>query len=394
MNELKSRDVVVGTDVSFPREFRIDGQYRRCCLYLIVGGWVCGSVAMYLRAMNGLPLEPVALVFTFFVFGLAPAFLLTYVATYRLRLDEWGLARRRLWWWTLWPWESFEAGKVTVDKLLYINKTRPLWDRYIVAAYLAEDGQEFLQGVIEGTVPAECLLEGRRLKLSVEKVSEVTLRLILTRQVKVNELGCELAGQNTSWRWENILEFRIEAKKTGEGNDAYYLTVTPRSGSEIRGYINQVSLPGVAVVPHMAGHDEWVPHVQSLVPIRCWKYLRMKGELQSREEGEFRITQWKKQLRFMRWIEISGWLIFPFAIVMFGRGILVWWNIPFLGLGWKLLITTISLSMMIKFPLLICGMARYQQSPLQRKIDETNQQIEAFLRHQIIAANLSEGVAV
>lgn len=377
----------------FPREFRIDPQYRRSCLYLVIGGWIVIGTMFFVGAAMGNPIDT-RIWPGLIVFGLAPITLWLYVTTYRLRLDEWGISRRRFWWWTLWPWESFAEGEVLVDKLLYKFQTRPFWDRYVVAIYLPEGDQKFLQDIVERTVPAQCLMEGRRLKLSVEKVSEVTLRLVLFRKLRVSDLGCELVGRGISWRWESIFAFRIEARKTGEGKDVYYLIVTGNDGSGIRGYINQVSLPGSSVVPHMTGHDEWIPHVQSFVPLRCWKYLRMKGELQSLEEGEFRLAQWKNPIRFMRWIEIAGWVCLPFAVFFFGQGIIVWWNIPFLALGWKLLFTIISLLMMVMLPLLICGMARYQQWRFQRKIDETNQQIEAFLKPQQHAANLSEGVAV
>lgn len=377
----------------FPREFRIDPQYRRSCLYLVIGGWLVIGTIFFVGVGMGNPID--ARIWPGLIdFGLAPIALWLYVTSYRLRIDEWGLSRRRFWWWTLWPWKSFAAGEILVDRLLYKFQARPFWDRHVVAIYLPEGDQKFLQNVVERTVPDQCLIEGRRLKLSVEKVSEVTLRLVLFRKLRVSDQGCELVGRGTSWRWESISAFRIEARKTGEGKDVYHLIVTKNDGSGIRGYINQVSLPGTSVVPHMTGHDEWIPYVQSLVPLRCWKYLRMRGELQSLEEGEFRLAQWKNPIRFMRWIEIAGWVCLPFTVFFFGQRILAWWNIPFLALGWKLLFTIISLLMMVMLPLLICGMARYHQWRLHRKIDETNQQIEAFLMPQVLVANLSEGMAL
>ena len=392
ISESHSRVSGQSSDQHFPREFRIDSQYRRSCLYLVVGGWLVIGTMLFVGVGMGNPIDT-RIWPGLIILGLATIALWLYVTTYRLRLDEWGLSRRRFWCWTLWPWESFAKGEILVDKLLYKFQARPLWDRYVVAIYLPEVDQRFLQDVVERTVPAECLMEGHRLKLSVEKVSEVTLRLILFRKLRVSAQGCELVSR-VMWRWEEVSEFRIEARKTGEGKDVYYLILTGKDDSEFRGYINHVSLPGVSIVPHMAGHDEWIPHVQALVPHRCWQYLRMKGELQSLEEGEFRLAQWKNPMRFIRWIEIAGWVSLPFTIFLFGQGMIAWWNIPFLALGWKLLFTIILLLMMVILPLLICGMARYQQRRFRQKVDEVNQEIAAFLKPQGHAANLSEGMAV
>lgn len=147
------------------------------------------GLAIYVRLLLGNPLDG-SIALLSLAFGIGPVALWAYVETYRLRLDEWGLSRRRLGIWSCWPWEAFSQGKVTVDRQKFTFGSRPIWDRWITTAFLPDADGAFVQEIVKSVVPAECRLEGRRLRLAQE-VSEVTLGLVVMRKLRVTKNGCE-----------------------------------------------------------------------------------------------------------------------------------------------------------------------------------------------------------
>jgi hypothetical protein len=97
-----------------PRYFRLAPAYRRCAVYLLVGmvlvACLLHLVGAFVRRQPGFHGEaPGELIGgTFLVVLLvAPAIL---ILRWKMRVDERGIARRRLWGWDLWPWEAFQDG--------------------------------------------------------------------------------------------------------------------------------------------------------------------------------------------------------------------------------------------------------------------------------------------
>lgn len=377
---------------SFPRSFRIDSQYRRCCLYLMVGGWTCTGLAIYLRLWMGNPIDAAAALLTC-IFCIAPIALWSAVSSYRLMLDEWGLCRRRLGVWTRWPWEAFVDGKVSIDRGAFTYADRPIWDRWLTTEFLSPGDRAFVQDVIESIAPAASRVEGRRLKPAGE-VREVTLGLVIAKKLRITVAGCELLGRHgRTLPWNDVMECRLEGVKQGK-HVVYQLTITPRQGEPLCGSLNRVDLPGVTLVPHLAGHDEWVVHLQSLVPDRCWKYLRTWGELRSVEEGEFRRNHWDRQLRIMRCFEVLGWSALPICAAIFVPKMINAWNMPFLALIWKLVFLACAALMIVQPTVLLCCVAQSLRRHFRKQLAANEREIAALrnslpLAHAVTAQVLA-----
>jgi hypothetical protein len=65
---------------------------------------------------------------------------------WRLRVDESGIARRRLFGWDLWPWEAFENGLIHKGNYLFTYKwpDKPWWQRTLSFGFLKDAERESL----------------------------------------------------------------------------------------------------------------------------------------------------------------------------------------------------------------------------------------------------------
>jgi hypothetical protein len=190
-----------------------------------------------------------------------------------------------------------------------------------------------------------------------------------------------LGSRGWSLNWDDVTEFRLEGTKQGKHN-IYRLTITPRDGNPLRGTLNHVALPGVSLVPHMTGHDEWVVHVQRLVPERCWKHLRTWDELRSVAEGEFRRDHWNKQIRMMRWFQIIGWSFLPLCAAVFVPKMINAQNMLFLPMGWKLVFIGCIALMIVKPTVMFVALAVHLKRGFQEHL-ETNEQNMAALEGEL-----------
>lgn len=396
MNEPKPSEAAIGEDSSFPREFRIEGQYRRCCLYLIIGGWVCGAVAMYVRAMNGLPMEPGVLAFTFFILGLAPVLFWIYVASYRLRLDEWGLSRRRFCWWTLWPWESFTAGDISffVRKAILAKSKGPVWNRWIALGLFKKPENEFLLETLRRVIPPENWHEGERLELPVNKVSEATLGLALVRKLRLDHEGCTLLWKKGEFiPWDNVALFRI-AKTQQKDTNVFRVEIHARDRSPVTGHLNAVILNGKSVGSIARGEESWNLRLQEVVPHRCWQYFRATGELHSVEEGEFRIAELQTRLGVLKVFWGMAVFLLPLGAWNFVPGMIALWKNPFFPLGWKIVALVCGVLVMIQPSFVLCALAYSFGRRIRNSIVDAEREVELFLRHNQIdvpAVDLKSG---
>lgn len=167
--------------------------------------------------------------------------------------------------------------------------------------------------------------------------------------------------------WDEVSEFRLEATRQGR-HDIFQLTITARDGLPLRGCVNLVELPGISLRPHIAGHDEWAVHLQSLVPQRCWKYLRVQGELRSLEEGSFRRAYWNKQVRMLRWFQIIAWAFLPASAAVFVPKMINAWNMPFLALGWRVVFVGCATLMIVQPTVMLYAVALHLRRRFEKRL--------------------------
>jgi hypothetical protein len=366
---------VVADGAAVAREFQVPADYRRCCGYLVIGGLLSLALAYYLPKPNAQPLDPAGVAAGIFLGGIAPALLWLYATTYRLMLDERGLSRRRLWWWTLWPWEAFIAGKITLDagrgRLTW--RERPLWDRWLMPVFLAPQHVEFLFETVRRVVPEKCVLKPSGVVLPPEEPGEVTLRMIFTQRLKIDRAGCHRLGRNGhTLAWNEITEFRIEQTRHNT-SDLYRLAITSRDRRDSWVQIYSVSMQGITIRASAAGDDAWVKRLQLLVPAACWKYFRIQGDLQSREEGEFRLRHFRKRLKVIARFRLLGWGFLPFSAWVFVPKIIGAWNGPFLPLGWNLIAAGIGLTVMLQPTVMMLGLTWHLRHECEHQMRETCQ---------------------
>src|SRR5436309_348410 len=117
--------------------FRIKAEYRRIAVYLLI------SYIVLMSAIIGLNLAGVGGGWDRVIIGV-PVFSVLLLALpllifrQRLRIDDAGVWRRRLFGWDLWPWEAFTSGHVKHgtyrDSFIYPGK--PWWHRYLYLEFL------------------------------------------------------------------------------------------------------------------------------------------------------------------------------------------------------------------------------------------------------------------
>jgi len=129
------------------REFVVGSSYRRA------GWWALGGMAanlgllMYLCIQGLIPIERNE---SFPVVAQGALILLVMVIAlfrWRMRLDETGVSRRRLWGWDHWPWEEFEKGLLTYSSAGFASTQRPWWRNELSFELLGEEDRKFVQGV-------------------------------------------------------------------------------------------------------------------------------------------------------------------------------------------------------------------------------------------------------
>ena len=115
-------------DTTPEREYRIQPELRRCCVYVLVSGVVIAFVARWVNQFG--PNQGIGGIVLGGILYSAQVVLSSVAFRWRLRLDERGIARRMLFRWDLWTWEELASGrirKVRGPKLL--DPDRPWWRR-------------------------------------------------------------------------------------------------------------------------------------------------------------------------------------------------------------------------------------------------------------------------
>jgi hypothetical protein len=352
---------------SLPRTFRARPEFVRCCVYLMVGGWISIGLAFAVRQQPWV-LSGVAIGIS--ILCLAPLLLVLYVSTYRIVLDERGIARRRLFWWTLWPWEDLAAGHIRRSDTGYtlIHRQRPWWDRWLVPDLLPSDEIRFLLEVVAETSLSQAA--------QTKPVHEMRLKWhVFPQPLLINQAGCQLASEE--WLlWENIVEFRLQDSRN-EGKTLRRLCITMRDGTCHSKLLREVAWNETTIVPDRHWDLTWIAVLQSIVPARCWKHFRLEGELQSVEEGDYRLHQNASQAQATRVLDGFAVLFVALQVARIAPNVPRFWNDPFLGLGWKILIVVLTVTYLSSLPGLLLAMSGQKRKRLRASRLEIEQQIAA-----------------
>jgi len=304
---------------------RMRSEYRRCCLYVVVGfSLVTALVAVLPPQKAWWPMG----------FVLGPCVLLwLYTHSWRLRIDRIGLARRRLGVWSTWTWSQFADGAVqaTDGSLCFRCPTRPWWDRWLLLEYVDAGVAERVARFCSGLLPVPAASD------PVPAPSEVVIDCGVFRQLRLSAEGIELTDrcETRQLGWEAVLTFRL-VRKIVERTVVNRLELQFDGGNDVHGEIKLVVVDGQRIGTISKRRLDWAHPISSLVPARCWQVFQTFGELQSRAEGEFRLAHWQqKATTVRRW---RPWL--PLALLAVGSYVyapkfVACWNAQFLPPWWK-----------------------------------------------------------
>jgi hypothetical protein len=348
----------------------------------VIGGWVVFAAMFVVAAQMGQTPDAARIAFGVALFVVAPALLWLYVCTCRMRLDEWGLSRRQLGLWTLWPWESFAAGEISFSarKAILSCSHGPIWSRWILLGFFSRAENEFLLAALKRVIPPDKWQEGERLDLPAEGVREAVLGLVLTRKLRLNSEGCTLLWQGDELiRWEQIDLFRI-AKSEQKDLNVFRLEIHAQHREPLRGHLNYVALNGKSVGSLARGEDKWHDKLREIVPARCWQYFRASGELQSIEEGEYRIAEGRKKLKMLNVFWVIAALTLPLAGWIFIPGMFGLWNNPFFPFGWKIVALICTLATMFQPSVTLGALVFYLGRGIRESIAETQAELQSLFR--------------
>lgn len=124
------------------RQYAIAREIRRCCWYVIAAVPVLCALAAWQISGND-AIEPARRPFAI-AFGctihILAGLVMAWPLSWRLRVDDQGLCRRRLWWCDLWPWHDIAAGHIRKQaaRLGLVDPSRPWWRRTLGFSYLEE----------------------------------------------------------------------------------------------------------------------------------------------------------------------------------------------------------------------------------------------------------------
>jgi len=289
------------------RIFRLRAEYRRCGIYVWVGSVVCLAVAISLAPMvqqfqpqaagrgnSALVLGPLIVAAT--VFWLI-------LWRWRLRVDQEGIARRRLWRWYVWPWDAFRSGTVKQGRSLgYYLWPEAAWTwRGLLLELIEEADAKEVDGLI------------RKIRVEppeAELPEEVNFRVFRTK-VRLHTEGMEVCRDRTerhyTWKdMDRVVIIRLDHDR--------------RDFSRLK---IQISDKPIELFLHQ-GNPNWLGADAGLIARWLTTYspsdrvlvVARTGSPRSREEAEYRLTVVRRDMRkyqlAKRWI--AALAVAPFAL--------------------------------------------------------------------------------
>lgn len=192
-----------------PTTYRIAPELRRCCWYWIGAAPFLALAQAYLlergtwRPRGGQAELPDYIVYGYFFYAII-ALLLCLPLLWRLRLDESGVARRRLFAWDHWPWQDFASGRIN-KRFGYtlIDPSRPWGRRKMRLDFLAPDQRSEVVAGINAHY---------RLPPPPAVPDTLTIRLGFRTQAVFDASGIRTLsrGAERSYRWAEVQRLLIE----------------------------------------------------------------------------------------------------------------------------------------------------------------------------------------
>ena len=123
-------------------------EYRRCAFYALFALALIPCVTWWVNGFRP-PGEQADLRFLLGLHAIL-AFGVVSALHWRLRVNERGVSRRRLFAWHLYPWEEFASGRVRegIDTSTYLFPTRHFWDRKLNIGLVADDDRSAIKEMI------------------------------------------------------------------------------------------------------------------------------------------------------------------------------------------------------------------------------------------------------
>jgi hypothetical protein len=176
--------------------FPIEALYRRCGIYVLVGAVSACAILV------ALPVKDLTESLTIMAVILLLAIsLIVYIFRWRLRIDEHGIARRRLWYWDEWPWQAFQDGRIRATRgrlaFRYEWCNGSWWHLPLSIEFIGSPDCNTLDAYCLSLLPEEP---------SPEPVDVVSLWVPLGRWLRMDATGASISGVGgfVHYRWNDI----------------------------------------------------------------------------------------------------------------------------------------------------------------------------------------------
>ena len=181
--------------------YRIAAHLRRCCWYGIFGGVAIGClfycVARYAQQRNLAEIVIVCVAFALLAAGMIVPL------SWRLRVDQHGLARRFVFRWDFWTWEDFSGGQIRkLHAHTLLDPDRPRWRRRLRLECLDAEARNEVITAINAHY---------RLPRAPEIPDTLTIKFFFLgcrRSVVLDDAGIHLTVRGTSkeYAWQEVHE--------------------------------------------------------------------------------------------------------------------------------------------------------------------------------------------
>jgi hypothetical protein len=202
-----------------PRVIRMDPQLRRSA------GYVAAAIVLFVPLMTAVwtitppradanPLVAAIVLGVFFgLLALLPAV----VFRWRLRIDQRGIARRRLFRFVLWPWEAFADGRIQrgAIPMSYVWKEQPLGGRVLGFDYVTQDDRDLLRRRCEAALAARSTIDAGQDGAETLRVStplssqDSVIRWPATLEFSASGMSLTRRGKHQQFDWHDVREVRI-----------------------------------------------------------------------------------------------------------------------------------------------------------------------------------------
>jgi hypothetical protein len=347
-------------------------EYRRSCLYAVVGFILVAALSSFLQP--GWPWGGVVLVVATVVSWL-------YIQTWRLRIDSKGLARRRLWVWSYWPWQEFTAGRVRAGEstLSFRCAARPWWDRWLfLEAVEPDEAATQLARLFRTLIPPQPAETDDAQAVAVP--AEIVIGLGSSGRLQFTNQGIEYLGRRQSRRlgWDDVQVLRLICERVNRAV-AHRLELQLAAGTPISGRVSSVRIDGQRIWAVSHRRAEWPRRLAALTPPRCWQVYHTEGDVQSRAEAGFRVAHWRRKLTMVRRLLV---VLPPLFLALTGAcfvpKLIACWNAQFLPPWWKEVALVCLALTMAAYPVMAWAFLQGATQVFARKLRDAEAQLLRF----------------